>query len=363
MAKPSSKTRKLDSKTSQNNKRIENCQKGLFKQSEPKFWDKWGEPIACGFIGFIFVTLIYHSWTGGKVDLGKIKVNDQTRIDYFNNNDFGFKLDHNSFFEGKTLKEVEEISNNLLAQDRKVGQCVWSPEDKTKELPEEYNFHQRHPKCKSSQQISFEGSQGYLESVSSLIEELECVNSDSSVEHYPSVTYIKLCDRNNMGEKGGAIKETLEFIKENGVVDTNCYNKLDLPEKNCPLPKDIEGCPKRTIKEFCMVNSREDIKREIFINGPVLTVIPPYFNLLTYSSGVLSLDDQTRKLSGHLTVKLVGWTKTDKGEAWLVDPMFGEEFGNDGYAAVSMEHDEEFGTFGFGVRLDKDADKVEAEQN
>lgn len=350
MGKQTNRERNRLSQNDQTAKRIERAEKALKKQAEPKFWDKWGEPMACGLIGFLFVSLIYYSWTGNKMNLSEVRVNDETRINFINTRAPGFILGQNDFFEGRTLQEVQDMSNNLLAQDRKLGKCAWTTAENV-ELESEYNFHKRFPNCRSKIQASFGVSLGYVELVSAVFEERECVESSGSSQFVPSVLHMVACDRKNMGEKGGAVKESLEFIRDEGVTDSSCFSGLDLNMKDCPPAKDLETCPKKKLQNFCMLGSKEDIKREIQNNGPVLAVIPPYLNFLTFKSGIIKLEENSRKVNGHLAVKIVGWETTSKGEHWVVDPLFGESYGEDGYAHISMDHHEEFGSFGFGIRL------------
>ena len=147
------------------------------------------------------------------------------------------------------------------------------------------------------------------------------------------------------------MKETLDFLKNDGGVDSECYSK-EVSGDDCPSLKDLEAlCPKKKIEGSCMVNSIENIKREIVNYGPVLAVIPAYLNLLTYKTGVLKLEENSRKVAGHMAVKIVGWEKREDEEVWVVDLMFGPDHGENGLVYIGMHHNEEFGDYGFGLRL------------
>ena len=354
MPKKSGKARNEKELTDEAMMRKSKCEQALRKNAEPKFWDKWGEPIACGFIGFLFMSMIYYSWTSDRRKLADISVNDEVRINFINNQDLGFTLAHNGFFEGRNLKEVQELSNNLLAQDKKFGKCTFSSEESKVVLEESYNFYDRFPDCRSKSQISFGVSLGYAEAVSAVYEERNCARSSGGSHFSPSVNYMKSCDKNNMGAKGGSLKETLQFLKENGSVDSECFDKLDLGNEECATAKDLDGCDKKSLKDYCMLDGVSTIKREIALNGPVLGVIPAYLNFLTFKSGLLVIEENSRKVTGHLSVKIVGWKNFESGEAWIVDPLFGNEYGDNGYAYVSMDHNEEFGTVGLAMRFPVD---------
>ena len=339
------------------------CEKALRKRGEPTFWNKWAEPIACGFIGFLFVSMIYYSWTGDKRKPKDIRVNDDTRINFVNNQDFGFTLGHVEFFEGRTLQDVQDMSNNLFSQDKKIGKCVFSDEQIEAAKVEQYNFYKRFPNCRSENTVSFGMSLGYAESVTFAIEERDCARSNGNSRFTPSASHLSACDRNNMGEKGGSMKETLEFLQKEGGVDSECYAK-EVSGDECPLAKDLEAlCPRKKIESSCTVNSKESIKQEIMSHGPVVTVIPAYLNLLTYKSGLLKLEERSRKVAGHLAAKIVGWeVRGDNEEVWVVDMMLGPDHGENGLVYIGMEHDEEFGEYGLGLRLleEEEAEALEA---
>lgn len=339
----------------QNDKTIErqrNCEKALRKRAEPTLWNKWAEPVACGFIGFLFVSMIYYSWTDNGMKLSEIRVNDDTRINFMNNQDLGFTLGHVEFFEGRSLEDVQGMTNNLFSQDKKVGKCSYNSDQAAAARVEEYNFYKTYPNCRSENTVSFGVSLGYAEAVSFVIEERDCAKSAGSSRFAPSSSHLAACDRNNMGEKGGSIKESLDFLIKEGGVDSECYSK-EISGTECPLLKDLNAlCSRQKIEGTCLVDSIELIKQEIANYGPVLAVIPGYLNLLTYKSGVLKLEERSRKVVGHMAVKIVGWEKRGEGEdVWVVDLMFGSDHGENGLVYIGMHHEEEFGDYGLGVRL------------
>jgi hypothetical protein len=296
--------------------------------------------------------MVYYSWTGDRRKLKDIQVNDETRLDFVNNQDFGFKLGHVEFFEGRTLQDVVDMSNNLFAQDKKISKCVYSKEEQKAAGVEQYNFYQRYPNCRSANTVSSGISLGYAEATSFVIEERDCARSNGSSRFAPSPAHLSACDRGNMGDKGGSMKESLEFLLKEGGVDSECYAK-EVSGNECPPAKDLEAlCPKKKIEHLCMVNDITTIKQEIVNHGPVLAVIPGYLNLLTYKSGILKLEEHSRKVNGHLAVKIVGWEiRGDGEEVWIVDMMFGPDHGENGLVYIGMIHNEEFGDYGLGLRL------------
>ena len=78
-------------------------------------------------------------------------------------------------------------------------------------------------------------------------------------------------------------------------------------------------------------------------------------NFLTYKRGVLRLDENSKKVGGNFVVKLVGWQKKKDIMVWVVDPMFGTGYGDNGLVYVSMENEEEFGEVALSMRLFEEA--------
>ena len=83
----------------------------------------------------------------------------------------------------------------------------------------------------------------------------------------------------------------------------------------------------------------ERIKKEIYQNGPVLGLIHAYREFLTYHKGVFNFN-ATPFVNGYQVVKIVGWGKHEvDGETtsfWLVENMWGKDWGQDGLAEVEM---------------------------
>ena len=90
-----------------------------------------------------------------------------------------------------------------------------------------------------------------------------------------------------------------------------------------------------------MFESIDEIKKEIKKNGPVASFMLPYRDLLIYKSGVYKQEEMKTKIDGIIFVKVVGWeTNDDQSQSWLVDPLFGRDWGIDGIGKVLMGTEE-----------------------
>ena len=89
---------------------------------------------------------------------------------------------------------------------------------------------------------------------------------------------------------------------------------------------------------MCLTSEIDGIKREILTNGPVLGIINPYTDFLTYSEGVYSRTQDAFRFNGNHVVKMVGWEPTpDGGSAWIIENTWGADWGEKGYARVASQ--------------------------
>ena len=126
-----------------------------------------------------------------------------------------------------------------------------------------------------------------------------------------------------------------------GIVTEECFNTEvgDDKKTDCPLEK-LKKCEKRFVGTHCALEGEEEIKKEIQANGPVMSIMIPYRDLLVYSSGDFVIEEKS-KLEGLLIIKIVGWeTMQDGRGVWLVEPLWGKEFGQDGLVRVKMGSEE-----------------------
>lgn len=58
--------------------------------------------------------------------------------------------------------------------------------------------------------------------------------------------------------------------------------------------------------------------------------------MLTLSEGVYMRTNDAFKFSGQHIFKIVGWTSSlDAGSAWIVENVWGADWGENGYAKIS----------------------------
>lgn len=159
----------------------------------------------------------------------------------------------------------------------------------------------------------------------------------------PSVDYAFKCDTaQNKGCKSGFLLNSLQFAQDTGYIDTQCWNKLENKDR-CPSEKEVSGCKKYKVSGYCVLEGADKIKKEVFKNGPVLGFMTPYREFLVYESGIFRTQGR-EAIQGFTVVKVVGWGREEESgeDYWLIDPMWGGEFGEGGLARVERGKGELF---------------------
>ena len=123
---------------------------------------------------------------------------------------------------------------------------------------------------------------------------------------------------------------------------------------------------KSRIDSYCLLFGEEDIKREIFKNGPVISTSQVYIDFLTYKGGVYQKGDEVARFSGFQAVKIVGWgvesgseMEPNKGNKyWIIQNSWGDDWGNEGYAKISHGQELMFDQYAYAIKIK--GDRVEA---
>jgi len=157
------------------------------------------------------------------------------------------------------------------------------------------------------------------------------------------------------------MNNALDYMKAKGLVDETCFPyQADSDTVKCdkicanPVRERIEG--------YCILFGEEDIKREIYRNGPVVAASYIYVDFLTYKAGVYHKGDEVSRFSGHNGLKIIGWgvesgseTEPNKGNKyWIVQNSWGEDWGDNGTAKVSVGQELMFDQYAYSIKVRSD---------
>lgn len=89
------------------------------------------------------------------------------------------------------------------------------------------------------------------------------------------------------------------------------------------------------LSDICISIQEENIKREIFKYGPVVSQMLPFTDFLAYKEGSYHRTPESFKFNGYHLVKLVGWTQAMDGSTeWIAENSWGADWGMGGYVRI-----------------------------
>jgi cathepsin B len=170
-----------------------------------------------------------------------------------------------------------------------------------------------------------------------------CIASNGAVDVILSPQDLVSCDRNDLGCNGGYLDRSWNYLVNTGVVSDSCYpytsgsgvtGTCRLSGGNC-----VDGSTPAT--KYHAASSRtyssvEEIKTDIFTNGPVETGFLVYQDFMSYKGGIYR-KSSNYLLGGH-AVKVVGWglDQASNTEYWVVANSWGTKWGENGHFRIAI---------------------------
>ncbi len=318
--------------------------KKIKKRTRKSFWARYEDYFAYGLLAFLVGFIIYANFSGDRRKPSQIPVNEDVFIQTINDDNLSFTLKPTEFFEGQSIKDAKQLFSNMFTSENTQPRCDTKAIDAV-EYPEKFNFYKKHPKCKSIQ-TQRQCSSSYVEAHMSLYKTRACSMGFGEKLNL-SLDYLFNCDTktgHNKGCKSGYLLNSLEYVSQNGYIDGECWNKLKVEEDTCPSKADLEKCKRYKISGYCVLQDEDEIKKEIFQNGPVLGLIQSYRELLTLEKGVFTFNNKN-SLQGYQVIKVIGWGIDDGEDAipyWLIENAWGETWAENGLAKIEMGAEDSF---------------------
>lgn len=302
----------------------------------------------------------YILWVGGSVgsiviacvllvinpDRGpfQIPVNDQSLIAHVNRNAKTWKAGPSSFFEGWTIGDVKMLEGvGVSNMGGNVPPCI-VPDTP---VPESFDARQKWPQCFNSPIYNMGNcTASWAISTASALSNRFCVSTPSVFsELMLSPQQLLSCDSQNRGCNGGDIDSAWQYIQREGLVSEICFPYQADGTVNCQSRCSNEAPLKSSSQ--CLLNSLSAIRREIFLNGPVVAPLFLVNDFLIYRTGLYQemptatqLSNKNRNRIIH-AVKIIGWGTMEGKPYWLIENSWGEDWGENGYAKVVAGGDPE----------------------
>ncbi|KAM3134658.1 hypothetical protein pb186bvf_013300 [Paramecium bursaria] len=253
---------------------------------------------------------------------------DDEEIQQHNSNKYPFTLGRNEFFQNFTLTDAKYLFQNYLTLNSSLPKC---PKLNTN-IPSVFNFYDAYPRCKNRVYDQGNCSSSYAVAIASAFSDRIC--QENEIEQLSPQNLLSCEGRNNMGCKGGYMTKSIDYIINHGLTTLACQ-----PFQGVEVYQDCQklNCTRYKAKEYCQIQTKDDIKREILTYGPVVSMISPYRDFLIYQDGIYQVLEGTKRYSGHHVVKIIGWGDQDGYQYWIIENSWGESWGQNGYAKVAMD--------------------------
>lgn len=304
------------------------------RRAKPALWLRYGPFLAYGIVSTLTFFLVFNSFSGSQRTLGQLYVNDDVHFTRHNEEKHSYTLGPNTFFEGVTISRVKDLTDNKLTTQQKINRCDTQPLGKVA-IRDNFNFYVEQPQCRFDE-VQKKCSGGYAELPLAVLRNRYCLNS-SGRDFHPSADFVLACNRvGARGCSGGHVVSTVRMMQK-GVVSDQCWRERigTQQPKDCPASR-LDDCERQSVGVHCLLTTEQDIKKEVQQNGPVVALMAVHRGFLSYRDG-LFVPGESDRLPGFVPVKIVGW-EGDRltGGAWLVDPMWGRDWGRDGVGRVAF---------------------------
>lgn len=208
-------------------------------------------------------------------------------------------------------------------------------------LPENYMVTDRFPFCGS-----FVKNQGlcascFTLSITEVLADRICVHTNMKTIVNLSPQIVLSCDRSNLGCQGGYLDKTHNFLNLYGTVEESCFpytSGVNGLISKCPS-KCVDGSPFKLYRfqKFNYFSNTDDMKMEIYKNGPITTGFAVFNDFINYKGGIYKLTTGATFLGGH-AVKVIGWGVENGEEFWIAKNSWGTGWGEGGFFRFAMNH-------------------------
>ncbi|XP_049868834.1 cathepsin B-like [Pectinophora gossypiella] len=232
-------------------------------------------------------------------------------------------------------------------------------------LPENFDPRDKWPNCPTLNEIRDQGSCGScwaFAAVEAMTDRI-CIYSNGARHfHFSAEDMMSCCGNCGHGCRGGVPTLAWMYWMSNGLVSGGSYNSSQgcmpyeippcdhhVPENRVPCTSDdneTPECVKRCEKGYKIpykkdkhfgktlyaVKGEDQIKAELFVNGPVEATFTVYADLLAYKSGVYR-HIQGEVLGGH-AIKITGWGVDNGTKYWSVANSWNSDWGENGFFKI-----------------------------
>jgi len=271
-------------------------------------------------------------------------------------------------FPNADISSVMGLCGTILNGPR-LPELIHSVEDM--KLPDSFDPRQQWPNCPTIQQIRDQGSCGscWAFGAAEAISDRICIHSSGKVSvEISAEDLLSCCDECGMGCDGGYPSAAWTFWKKQGLVTGGLYNSTVgcRPYTIAPCEHHVNGtrppcsgegetpkCEKQCINGYSpsypkdkhygkhthsIPAKQEQIKAELFKNGPVEAAFTVYADFPQYKTGVYQ--HVTGEMLGGHAIKILGWGEENGTPYWLAANSWNSDWGDKGFFKIKRGNDE-----------------------
>lgn len=146
-----------------------------------------------------------------------------------------------------------------------------------------------------------------------------------------------------------SVLDGLDFAHNTGLVTYLCRDEIYCEDCGINICPSLENLNRDTpiteepykIGEPYQIEGIENIKKDIYKNGPVITTYTLYDSMVYYKNGYVSKAEGT-KIGNHEAI-IYGWDE----QGWLAQSVFGDYWGTNGKFKVAYNNEINFGKIAF----------------
>uniref|UniRef100_A0A1L8DPK1 Putative cathepsin l n=1 Tax=Nyssomyia neivai TaxID=330878 RepID=A0A1L8DPK1_9DIPT len=239
-------------------------------------------------------------------------------------------------------------------------------QDEDDDLPEDFDARQQWPNCPTINEIRDQGSCGSCWAFGAVeaMSDRYCIHSDAKKHfRFSAEDLVACCHTCGFGCNGGFPGAAWSYWVHKGLVSGGpfgsdqgcqpyaiapCEHHVNGSRPSCEgeggkTPKCVKKCQdtynvaykddKRFGKSsYSISRNEEQIRTEIFKNGPVEGAFTVYEDLINYKDGVYQ-HVHGKELGGH-AIRILGWGTENETPYWLIANSWNTDWGNNGFFKI-----------------------------
>jgi len=249
-------------------------------------------------VGVITAVLVVLPFVGSDEDTSD-RVIDAGRIEAFNKENKGFKVGPNEFFDGWSWSDAQSHVSGITNS----GSLSTCGEIQIENLPKKFNSRLKHTHCLSPVYDQGKCSSSYAFAIAGMMSNRYCIIHDGNKKFDATAQYLVACE-SKKGCVGGDLNAAANIALKKGLVNNICLPYNTERSDSCDTER-LQNCFKLQFKQLCTTNDPEQIKRHIYKNGPVASLIKASKEFLVYSGGVY---DAKKGKIGHYSSYSFEWS-------------------------------------------------------